>query len=779
MSGAVNTPQAFPFPNELVDSKMKGDPILYGLPLAQAIFYNNRHYGPMLFRNNRRLYNTWKNYALGRQGEDQYKPVLGVNPRDSKKTWLKAVRFRIKNYATKRVNIAIAKMFAKDYDVFAEPIDPLSANRKEELKAKVNAYLKDREWFAEFEQRLGKSFSPVNPDLLPENDEELDMMVNMDIKDKVSLALEKAIMQHIEYNEYQKIREQLDFDVFVLGIGILWVRIDSDYRITIERIDPSKFIAPSNNTPNFNDMKYWGYVDEYAIAEVKKLDKRNELNETALTDIYEQYRIDNQGRYYGTDELVDYKDVGKVQIMYFEQLTIDSKVYTRKMDTAGNPQYYEKAQDYYKGDSGMAAFKAKYEGTGRKLIKKDIEILYGGYWVVGSKYIFNYGPVSNQAHHRVDGKFGRKFLSCIPYAPHMYDGEIMSTAEQMIPVLDDLQSYNLKIQAAVATAIPKGAYVDLHALRKAKLKWDGKEMSDQEKLLMYMQNGIIVGDSSDRFKPGANYRPIIELENGIANDVSQYVALIQQGLFELDEIIGINKVTAASTLPERTGAKVAQMQSQGSETALDYLYRADHYLFQETCKRLYPLHLQVLKYGPKGRYSYSLSDADVNLLKKELIHGKKDFAINVNVRPSESEWSDFLLDVEGAYREGMIKLSDKIALKEIRNIRQAREYLKAIERRNERVRNQQELQKIEANNKGNQETLMISQQAEDKKHQQNLAEIDAQSANQMRRDEQLHNFKMEQIREQKGIEGELEEDSDLRKLTGELAAATPAEEALP
>src|SRR5690606_40077346 len=113
ISNKKNT--SHPFPSEFLHPKVKADKKKFGLPVAKAIYYNNVKNGPSLFYNDRELYESYIRYALGDQDVSQYKPLLGINPHKSKGTFLKMVRWQIKNYATKRVNVAVSKIANRKY----------------------------------------------------------------------------------------------------------------------------------------------------------------------------------------------------------------------------------------------------------------------------------------------------------------------------------------------------------------------------------------------------------------------------------------------------------------------------------------------------------------------------------------------------------------------------------------------------------------------------------------------------------------------------------------
>ena len=88
-----------PFPSDMEDPYVK-ETDDYGLLIAKAIFYSNPSSGSSMFFNNRKEYQDYVNYALGEQSEDIYKPLLRIKPKESGTTFVGALNWSIKNYAT-------------------------------------------------------------------------------------------------------------------------------------------------------------------------------------------------------------------------------------------------------------------------------------------------------------------------------------------------------------------------------------------------------------------------------------------------------------------------------------------------------------------------------------------------------------------------------------------------------------------------------------------------------------------------------------------------------
>jgi hypothetical protein len=687
--------QAYPFPSDFVSPQVKADVRMWGLPAAKAIYYNTKKSGAALFSNDLETLNKCLDYALGEQSQDIYKPVMGISAKNSKRNFVRAMRWQIKNYATKRVNVAVSKIFNRNYEVTCDAIDPLALEEKEDYESRLRAYMKHSAWLREMGLMQPDDMTAVGIPFkdIPKNDEERQVHMEMDYKHRGAMEIEMGTAKHLERNKFDNTRAMYDFDLFAFGVGSVWVGMDENMRPVVKRRNPTRMIVPYSESEDFSNIPYAGYLEDMTVGDLRKLNRT--LSDQQIKDIGENHaKRQTDFHYRENSDTLQFENVNKVQVMHFEILTTNEMVHLEKKDSFGNERFIEKDFSYYSTEKEQEKFKSRYGNT-RKIHRTKYHAVYEGYWVVGTDYVFNYGLKNHTERQR--GNLGETRLGYKVFAPNMKSGKVVSTVKQMIPILDDLQSYNLKIQQIIGRAIPKGFGIDMYALRKADLKWDGRKMSDQEKIEMFVQSGIFTYDSSGRYAPGSNYKPFIEAENGMAGDIEYYLRLIQQAIFELEEVTGINKIVAASSVHQDTGKGVAEMQQGASEVALDYLYRADKDIYTEVCKTLAVLHIQSVKYaGNKEYYTKSLGESTVDFLAgKDLT--KYDYGLMIQVAPTEDEWREFYVDVQGSIEKGILRNSDKILLRRIKNLKQAYVTLKVLEERRIEEQQQSKMNDIKAN----------------------------------------------------------------------------------
>ena len=665
----------FPFPLDNISPNEK-EKDAFGLAIGRAIWGYASVYDTHLFYNDRDKYQRYKEYALGLQPEDKYKPLLNEdNKGPDNKKWLRAINFRIKNYATKRINIVVAKMHAKDYDVIVEMTDPISKGLQENIKVSLEVKMKNKEIFERMKAIFGNK---VDLNQIPNNADEIQMIMDNDFKMIEAAHLEKAIPWHLDRNRWDDTRRVVDFDLTCLGVGAVYIGMDENLRPYIDRWNPADIITPYNDKPNFDHLPYIAGIKWVTIAEFRK------MAIGYISDPEIQKIIDKFGRkQYEANEYANkydvrrYDDVTKIALLHYNYRSTDSRVFLEKPDEFGNSQSFEKSLDYYARPKEMDKFKQKFNGS-RKIHRTSINAVYEGFWIIGSDQVFRHGRRSYSTEEF--GVFSNTGMGFKIYAPNAWDGMLTSMTAQMIPNLDELQRYNLKIQQLVARAIPKGIGIDLYALRKANLQWGGKGMTDQEKIEMFMKSGIFVFSSKDRYAAGSNYRPFYETENGLADDIDKYLRLTQNALIELDEIIGMNKATSASTLREDAGKGTTELQVGATEVALDYLYYADHKIYKEIVADIGVLHIKSYLYSERNRMIYEAMFGQGSISQEAARFDLFDFGYNIEARPTNQEWQDIYNKAEKAYDKGIISFSDTLFLREFKSIKQARLWLMLKER---------------------------------------------------------------------------------------------------
>lgn len=763
---------SFPFPSENVDPELKRKD-RYGLVLAKAIYYTISTFGPRLFNNSRSIYNEYISYAIGEQDENKYKPLLKIDANQSATTWVGALRWAIKNYATKRVNIAVSKISEREYDPIIDILDKTSIDKKNDTKRRLKFYLDFQDETKEIESITRQKLAPpeVSDKLMPETQEEIDLWMDTNFKFRESVIIEKLVKHHMDRNRYQNIKRKTAFDTFVNGAQIVYAAMDANMLPEIYRIDMTDGVFPSTEMEDFSDIGHGGHILEPTIPEFYKM-VGDALTRTEVDALVKKHaksagtvRLDTSNNNNGREADEEQKIV---PVFRFAYKSTNEMVHVQRKDEHGNPRSYRRKYDEFKSVKEQEKFKEKY-GDSRTLKRSTYYSIYEGFYIIGSEIVFRYGEKHNQERPR--GEMGQTALPYKMFAPNIQKNRLVSTMKQMIPVLDELQSFHIKKQHLLANALPAVWEIDLNAMRDAQFQWNDKDMTDQQKIQFLFQTGIFVYDSGDRYKTASSYRPIRNMANSVAADVMMYVNLIANALIELDEIIGYNKVTSASTLRPDTLKGTAEIQENASEVALDYLYRADREVTLEVIKAVAILSIQSVKYVKNGYYENILSSEDIALI-KAMKAG--DLGYRSEIRPTVKEWQNLYAEAVQAANTGVIGWDDYLDLKQVNNLKEAINLFRV------RVRRMREDKQNDS--KGLvQETGKVQQNSNEQAHKNKMTEIqmekELQDAKVMADAESArkgHGYKMKEIKEKakadtagKIIQQSVQDESDQAKFVAE------------
>ncbi len=716
-----------PFPRHDINPVLKKTPE-WNLMVAQAIWGGQRYnHDSGLFYNDRFEYRRNLEYALGREPASNYDAFLGITNDNKDMPWAKGMDREVKNYMTKRINILVSKVTGIKYDVEIENMNPLAVDAREDYKARYSYYVENKDFFTQMAADTGIDIKsaigppPMGakaPETLPENNDDLEMFFENDYKTLAEIGIELGVEHHMKRLKYDRLRATMVFNAIVFGVGGLYAGMDENIMPYIENVDPGEMIIPFPPDGDFAKLPYVAQVMWVTAADFRKM-ATGYLEDNVINDVImsKSLRPENAVAYnyiQGRENLIRSTDVNRIPLLRYNYRSVDTIVRVMKPDEEGNQRLYQKDVDYYsrpkeaeKLENGMIITP---DGKMHKLFRRDVNTVYEGYWVINSEVVFRQGP--RAVSLRKMGALGEDPMGFKIYAPNSRNGILSPLVAQCIPTLKELQKYSLKLQQIVHRAIPKGGFIDLYAIRKASLKWNNKELTDQQKVEMFLQTGWSLFTSKDRFQPGNNYKPFMEAENGMAKDAMTYIALIQNRLMELDDMLGLNQVSSAQSLSPEMGKGVAEQQLNATDVALDWLFDYDRHIFEDTVETLAIQHIKSVKYGPKDYYNRILGAGITSVIYSEIPFDSVDMGINISVRPTESEWMDVYRSAEKAYDKQILSFSQLLVLREIQSIKQARRYLAKCEKKAQKDAQESQMALMQKNADVQQQSAQAKAQGE-------------------------------------------------------------------
>lgn len=735
------------FPNQLASDAEKASKE-YGLMVGKAIEMEwfRKEGGPARFYNNRDLYHKLRKYSMGEQSVRKYKDELAINGDISylNLDWTPVP------VIPKFVDIVVNGISNRLFDIKADAVDPISSDKKALYKNRIQTEMRNKEEFEEIGDLLGKDMFSINKDALPETDDELQLHMQIDYKDDIEIAQEKAIEATFKTNKFETIKKRVDEDSTVLGISAVKHSFNTHDGIKIDYVDPSDLIFSPTEDPNFEDCYYFGEVKNVNITELKKINTsltQSEIEEISkLSSKFDNYQGRTTG--YPTETF----DSNTATLLYFCYKTDKNIVYKKKKTVNGSEKVLKKDDQFNPPKTEQARFEK---------LSKRIDVWYEGVLVLGANKIIKWEMMKNMV--RPKSSIQKVYAPYIVSAPKMYKGQVDSLVKRMIPFADQIQLLHLKLQQVAAKMIPDGVYIDIDGLSSINLG-NGSSYTPQEALNLYFQTGSVIGRSyteEGEFNHGKI--PIQELTSSGANSkISSLINMYNYNLNMLRGVTGLNEARDGSMPDSNALVGVQKIAALNSNTATRHILSSGVYITERLAECVGYRLSDLLEYSDMkedfvksiGRYSVDILDE----IKELHLH---DFGIFIELHPDEEERQILESNIQTSLSAGKIDIDDAIDIRSVKNVKIASQLLKVRKRRKEKLDNKRQQENIALQAEANQQAALSAEQG---KQQTALTKAEAEakikqleSELEMKRMQQEFYLKSELIKLQKGIEGQIKQ----------------------
>jgi hypothetical protein len=325
----------------------------FGLQVGSAIQYE-------WFRkdgNQCRYYSQWRDfhrlrlYARGEQPIAKYQDELAV---DGDLSYIN-LDWTPVPIIPKFVDIVVNGMNDRLFTIKAESQDVMSAEKKNIFQDMIEADMVAKDFLQLTKDQFGIDAFNVNPDELPENDEELSLYMQLKYKPSIEIAEEVAIDTILKMNEYPKLKKLIDYDLTVLGKAIVRHTFLVNDGLKVDYVDPANFIHSYTELNDFSDCYYFGEVKQVHYTELLKINPNltdEQLNEirNASSAWYDYFPII---RNYQDDAFLN----EVVTLLYFNYKTSKRFVWKKKILDNGGERVIRKE------DTFMAPNGEYFEGS--------------------------------------------------------------------------------------------------------------------------------------------------------------------------------------------------------------------------------------------------------------------------------------------------------------------------------------------------------------------------------------------------------------------------------
>ena len=652
------------FPSQFVSDSEKAT-VEFGLQVGQAIQYE-------WFKKDGtgcRFYNQWRDfhrlrlYARGEQSIAKYKNELAV---DGDLSYLN-LDWTPVPVIPKFVDIVVNGMSDRLFKVKAYAQDALSQSKRSKYQDLIEGQMAAKDILSLAQEKTGINPWMMEPDQLPQNDEELSLYMQLNYKPAIEIAEEEAINTIFEENHYLDLRKRVNYDLTVLGIGVAKHEFLPGAGVQLSYVDPANIVYSYTEDPNFKDCFYWGEIKTLPMTELLKIDQS--LTKEDLDEIskYSQswYDYFNVAQFYDND--IFHRDT--CTLLYFNYKTTQKVVYKKKILETGGAKVIEKDDTFNPPQEMME------EGRFEK-IEKTIDVWYDGVMVMGTNIILKWELAYNMVRPKSSSQHA--LPNYVAVAPRMYKGAIESLTRRMIPFADLIQLTHLKLQQVIAKTVPDGVFIDADGLNEVDLG-TGNAYNPEDALRLYFQTGSVIGRSYTQDGEFNNARvPIQQLTSSSgANKTQMLISNYNHYLNMIRTVTGLNEARDASTPDPNSLVGLQKLAALNSNTATRHILDGSLYMFRTLAEALTYRVADILEYANfKDDFVNKIGKYNVSILNEIRDLYIYDFGIFIEVAPDEEEKAMLEANIQMALSKGDIYLEDAIDVREVKNIKLANQLLK-------------------------------------------------------------------------------------------------------
>ena len=657
----------------------------YGINFAKAIEkqWGNSSDERSLFRRRMKDFETNRDYANGTQDTSIYKQILNsLDPNTGDGTLLN-LDWSPVPIVPKFVKIVVNNILSRKPYPNVKAIDPLSQSEKDLKRAEKMFEVKNKEMLSQLEQQG----VDIKTDLssIPETPEEAEIFMDVNIKTAAEIASQVGTSMTLEWNDFdQRVYRRAVNDLVTCGMAVVKRSNDPNYGIKEDYIDPAQFFHSYTEDPTFSDLIYAGHVKKISISELKRI-AGDELTEEQYEKVaqsvknkyqnradklsYKQYDESMERTMYGYDEFI-------IEIMDFEFLSTDDMMFEDKQSRFGNSSFY------YKGFEYTAPKESVYQRDPKSMT---IQTVYGGSYIVGCNYMFDYGQKRNIPKNVHDLSKARLSYSVV--ATNLRRMMPKSLVGSVISFADQLQLSHLKLQQSIAKAKPDGLIVDIEGLENVQLG-KGGELQPLDIQDIYEQTGVFYYRSKNP-EGGFQNPPIRSLDNSIRN-INELIGIYNHNLRLIRDTTGINEVMDGTSPKGEQLVGVRQQAVAAGNNAIYDITNASIYLYTRVCEDIVKC-LQILP--PKSvifqAYERAIGKTNMEVLSSFGDLPMYNFGIKVQMEMDETEKSYLEQNIQIALAQKEVDLEDAMAIRQLKDIDQAERLL--IVRRKKRMAMQQQM----------------------------------------------------------------------------------------
>ena len=681
-----NNRQSKSFPDPLAPQDVKQGK-KYGLKYAKAI---EGQWGKMqdtgsLYKRRNKVWERNRDYANGTQDTNIYKRILTSMDPNAADGSLVNLDYTPVPILPKFSRIVGNKILSRNPYPNLEAVDPISSSEKNKEKQRIRTQVQIKPQLEELKAKTNGLILDKDPDQLPDTLEEAEIFLDTNLKTDAEVAAQIGTSLTLSWNNFNDdIYRRCVNDLVSLGMAVVKRSNDPNYGIKTQYVDPCMFVHSYTEDPGLNDLTYAGHIKKISIQELKRLagDEFTEedyakmargaagINGNDSSKLSQQYFDDYLKRnVYGYDEYM-------IDVMDFEFMSVDCMFFEDKENRYGNRLFFYEGFQYKEKPGSV------FEREPRKM---NIATVYGGSYIIGTNFMYDYGMKANVPRNIHDISKCRMSYSAV--ATNIRRMIPKSMVDSCVGFADMLQITHLKIQQAIAKAKPDGLIIDIEGLENVQLGKAG-DLQPLELHDIYEQTGVFYYRSKDP-EGGFQNPPIREIGNSIRN-INELIGIYNHYLKLIRDATGVNEAMDASSPKGDALVGVREQAIAAGNNAIYDITNASMVLFKKVCEDVVKC-LQIIPAGSvlMKAYENAIGEENMRVLSTFADLPMYNFGVSVQKEMEDAERQFLEQNIQASLAQKELDLEDAIAIRQLKDINQAERLL--IVRRKKRMEKQQQM----------------------------------------------------------------------------------------
>ena len=576
-------------------------------------------------------------------------------------------------------------------------IDALAMNDRMDMKAKMELamYLKQQGMQMEqITQQLG-----LTPDEVPMDTTELQIMLDCMPQFVEEMNLELALNKIGNENHLDVLARMADYDDAITAVRGYYINRINGKR-QIEWLDPLNSGHSMSFYPDGRDI-VWSYRIRPIPVEQVRIEAQEDLTDEQLNNLrggqfsllYNWlfwWNASNQQNYLTTftNTYTDY-----VLVMDFEFVSTDV-LYTN-----------------VKNGRAYNGYTKKSPGKDGDVYTAKVQNLFGGKYICGSGYIYDYGvktgvrqPIVTRNEDAFKVNASKVYGNFVWHHSSMVRGESNSIIDRAKPHIDAIETTFKKFKTYVREFLPWMIRVDQDALADLAMK-EGDDVTAEDLMTTLLERGIgVVSSSAYKGFHNASVKDALTIiSNDGGGNLQVLWSLLLQQINLLHDVVGVPKIDTGGGVSPEQGKAVSQMLLQGSDNVLSGLMAAKIGLYTSLWENLMYDIMQSGEAGVVAGKAFSIPQGNPDERIPNLI---------VEPLPTDMDWQDLYAKAQQALAAGSLTMDQYAYLKIIDNMKQAWGYLAVQQKRTEMKKAQMQQMADQANTE---RQMMSNQQAQEGK----------------------------------------------------------------